>query len=209
MKIAVVSDWFAEKMGYAENCLPKAMASLGHDVHLVTSDVQPYFDWPDYATTYEPFIGPGIVGCGVKRLDGYALHRLPHARFRGHLRIKGLVGELAKIRPHVVQTFDAFCWTTRECAVAKPILKYELFLESHMHASVFPPARRGMGTKQRLRWQLYAATVGRWVRSASERCCPISTDARRYRHPVLRPEEVQGDRLFARSGYRPFSPGPK
>lgn len=36
MQIAIVSDWFSEKMGYAENFLPKAMASLGHEVHLVT-----------------------------------------------------------------------------------------------------------------------------------------------------------------------------
>ena len=61
MRIVLLSDWYAEQMGYAENALPKALAELGHEVHVLTSDAQPYFDSPDYAATYEPFIGPGLV----------------------------------------------------------------------------------------------------------------------------------------------------
>ena len=86
MRIAIISDWFSEKMGYSENCLPKALAALGHEVHLVTSDAQVYFDSPFYAETYEPFIGPPVVPTGVRDHDGYVLHRLPHGRFRGRLQ---------------------------------------------------------------------------------------------------------------------------
>jgi hypothetical protein len=57
MRIAIISDWFSEKMGYAENCLPKALASLGHEVHLITSNVQPYFNSPNYRETYDLLSG--------------------------------------------------------------------------------------------------------------------------------------------------------
>src|SRR5512141_1345098 len=98
MRIVLISDWFAEKMGYAENCLPRALAALGHEVHLITSNAQPYFDKPLYEKTYEPFIGPGIVAVGKKETDGYTLHRLPYGRVMGRLRIQGLIGFLRTLR---------------------------------------------------------------------------------------------------------------
>ena len=48
MKIVIVADWFSENMGYAENCLPKALAELGHDIHVVTSTAQVYFNTKFY-----------------------------------------------------------------------------------------------------------------------------------------------------------------
>ncbi len=177
MKIAFVSDWFAEKMGYAENCLPKAVAKLGHEVHLVTSNIQPYFDQPMYKETYEPFIGPAQVACQVKPLNGFTLHRLPHTQWRGRRRIKGLIAALATLRPEIVQTFDVFALTTYEMAFAKMWLNYKLFHESHIHASVFPPASERIGLGRRIKWFAYAATLGRFVSLLSEKCYPISTDA--------------------------------
>jgi glycosyltransferase involved in cell wall biosynthesis len=177
MKIAIVTDWFAENMGYAENFLPKALASLGAEVHVITSNVQPYFNSPFYAETYEPYIGPGIVDCGVKELDGYTLHRLPHGRWRGGVRINGLVQYVWKIKPRIVQTFSIFCRSTYELALAKPILAYKLFHEQHVHASVFPPATQWIGIRKRFVWLAYAATVGRFVSLMSEKCYPISVDA--------------------------------
>src|SRR5262245_59831017 len=133
MRIVLISDWFAEKMGYAENCLPKALAALGHDVHLVTSNVQPYFDSPMYKETYEPFLGPAAVPCEEKPHQGYMLHRLPHSRLGGQLRIKGLYSKLARLKPQIVQTFDTIAWSTCEAALAKIRLGYKFFLESHFH----------------------------------------------------------------------------
>ncbi len=138
-------------MGYVENCLPKALASLGHDVHVITTDAQVYFDSPDYAATYEPFIGPRVVPTGVKTLDGYTLRRLPHSRWRGRLRISGLYGELKAIRPDVVQALEVYNMSTLEVALAQPGLRYKLFLESHVHASVFGVDWRLASRKRRLR----------------------------------------------------------
>jgi glycosyltransferase involved in cell wall biosynthesis len=177
MRIVIISDWFSEKMGYAENCLPKAIAALGHEVHLITSNVQTYFNSPIYKTSYEPFLGPGIVKCGVKEYDGYTLHRLQHGYWRGRLRIRGLLNKVQAIRPQIVQTFDAFSPSTYDLVLGRLLYGYKLFLESHMHASVFPPARQCSGIRNRFKWLLYAATLGRLVSIASEKCYPISQDA--------------------------------
>ena len=61
MKIVILSSWFSERMGYIENCLPKALALLGHEVHVVSSTAQVYFNSPDYKEVYEPFLGKIIV----------------------------------------------------------------------------------------------------------------------------------------------------
>jgi len=177
MRIAVISDWFSESMGYAENCLPKALASLGHDVHLITTDAQVYFASPEYAATYEPFIGPPVVPTGVKALDGYTLRRLPHRIWRGRLRIGGLYGELKAIRPDVVQTFEVGNLSTLEAALARPRLRYRLFLESHVHASVFAGDWRAVSRKRRLRRAAYRHIVGAFISGRAERCYPISEDA--------------------------------
>jgi glycosyltransferase involved in cell wall biosynthesis len=177
MRIVVISDWFSEGMGYSENCLPKALASLGHDVHLITSDAQVYFDSPLYAATYEPFIGPGLVPTGVTNRDGFTLHRLPHSRFRGRLRIRGLRSALASLRPAVVQAFEVPNLSTLEAAWAKRRIGYELYLESHVHASVFGAERIREHPWARAWWWAFRRTAGAFVSSQTERCYPISEDA--------------------------------
>jgi glycosyltransferase involved in cell wall biosynthesis len=139
--------------------------------------VQVYFNSATYKEIYEPFIGPGVVSCGVKEFDGYTLHRLPYAQWRGQLYIKGLLRRLFAIQPQIVQTFDVLSLTTYEAALAKPFLGFKLFLESHMHASVFHPATRRGGIRERFNWLVYGATIGHLVSSLSEKCYPISIDA--------------------------------
>jgi len=178
MRIVFISDWFAEKMGYSENCLPKAIGSLGHQVDVITSNLQPYFNSPIYKKSYEAFIGPAIVPCMVKDLDGFRLRRLPSQICRGRLRIKGLLRAIAALRPQIVQTFEIESLTTYEAALAKPFLDYGLFLESHTHASVFAMAEKSadMGARERL--TLYPNLVaGKLVSLMSDKCYAISVDA--------------------------------
>jgi len=184
MRIVLLSNWFAETMGYVENCLPKALATLGPEVHLVTANVQPHFNSPNYRDTYEPFIGPGVVECGIKPVDGYTLHRLPHIRYARGLRIRGLSAALRELHPDIVQTFETGDWTTYEAALQVHRLGYKLFVEVHQHASVYPGPNwraRFHGTWQRL---VVAPTLGRWASRRTQKCYPISPDAaeiaRRY-----------------------------
>ncbi len=177
MRIAIITDWFSEGMGYAENCLPKALASLGHEVHLITTDAQVYFDSPDYAATYEPFLGPPVVPTGAKTVDGYTLHRLPLRRWRGRLRIGGLYGKLKAIRPDIVQTFEVGHMSTLVAALAQSRLRYKLFLESHVHASVFGADWRRVSRKRRVWRAAYRDIVGAFISGRVEKCYPISEDA--------------------------------
>lgn len=178
MRVAVVQIWHNERMGYVDRFLPAALAALGCDVHLVTSDAKPYFQHPDYASIYEPAFGPPLAECGtVRRADGVTVHRLPHGLFRGRLRIRGLFRKLAELRPDVVQGFEVNCLTSYEAALYRPLLGYRLFLEAHIHASVFADARARLPVSKRLAWTLYRAFVGRPLSWMTQRCHPISADA--------------------------------
>lgn len=177
MRIAVISDWFAEQTGYAENCLPKALASLGHEVHLLTSNVQPYFNSPTYAQTYERFLGPPVVECVTRELDGYTLHRLPHQQWRGRLHIRGLYRTLVRLRPDVVQTFDIHTPSTYLAVLGSFAAGYRLFLEAHTHASVFETGVGPRRWRRRANLWVYRNIIGPLVSRRSEKCYPISPDA--------------------------------
>jgi glycosyltransferase involved in cell wall biosynthesis len=178
MKIVVISDWFAEQTGYAENCLPKALAALGHEVHLVTSNVQPYYNSSTYRQTYERFLGPPVVDCCIKRIDGYTLHRLPHREWRRRPHPGRLFSKLRQLKPQVVQTFDIHTPSTYIAVFGRIAGGYMLFLEAHDHASVFKsrPEEELTWKRRMLLWTC-RNILGPVVSRFSERCYPISPDA--------------------------------
>jgi glycosyltransferase involved in cell wall biosynthesis len=177
MRIALINDWFSEKMGYSENALSKALASIGHDVHVITSDAQPYFDAPEYRETYEPFLGPGVVPTGDKFIDGYNLHRLPHGWFRGRMRIVGVRSLLRRLRPAIVQTLEVYPISTLEAAICQPFLGYRMFAESHVHASVLGPASPAKSAKGLVADRVVYPAMAAFRNSRIERCYAISPDA--------------------------------
>lgn len=179
MKIVIISDWYSEKMGYSENMLPKALSSLGHEVYLITTNAQVYFNSPCYSQTYEPFLGPGIVDCCMKEIDGYMLHRLPFVRWKMNrlIQIKGLYSRLLEIRPHVVQVLDVSCLSTLQAALISMMFEFKLFGESHIHASVFIANDNRMRLVNTMKWFVYGNTIGRYNNARFEKCYPISSDA--------------------------------
>lgn len=178
MRIVMISNWFAEKMGYIENCLPKALASLGHEVHLVTSNVQIYFDSPLYKEIYEPYLGPAIVDCEVKTIDGYTLHRLPYQKYLQRLHIKGLLGKLRLLRPQIVQTFEVYYLPPLIAALAKPQLNYKLFTEVHATLSSMPSAfqHNTIGRIDQLRLMLFTFLPGRLSSFFTTKCYAATVD---------------------------------
>lgn len=143
LKIAFITDVYSENMGYVENFLPKAMAKLGHEVHVIASTAQVYFNSPDYKKTYEPFIGPNIVKPVVRQIDGYTLYRLPLKQTvrKNIVRMKGFEDLLTKIHPDIIQTFDVYAFSTYDAALFAKRQHIRLFTESHTHASVFNPKK--------------------------------------------------------------------
>ena len=178
MKIVFVAQWYSEKMGYSSNFFPKALAALGHDVHLVTTDGQVYFNSPIYNDIFGKFLGPKIVGCMVKRIDGYTLHRLPHRQTGDKVSIVGLEEKLREIGPDIVQAEELICESTYQAAAAKGRRGFKMFVECHIHASVFNPVMQGrFRILKKMYWRFYRETRGRYLHRRSEKCYPISTDA--------------------------------
>lgn len=138
MKIVILTNWFSEKMGYIENCLPKALAYLGHEVHVVASTAQIYFNDPMYKESYENFLGTNIVDECVKPFEGYTLHRLPFFTINGKIVIKSLHSKLKEINPDVVQTFDPVSFINLQVIYSMLTLKFKFFTANHTAASVFP-----------------------------------------------------------------------
>lgn len=136
MRIIIITDWFSENMGYAENLLPKFLALQKKDVHLITSTAQIYYNSPFYAKTYESYLGPAIVAPCVKELDGYILHRLPLDNNK-KLTIQGLQKYLHTLKPDIIQTFVIYNESTFESAKYCHKTSTKLFTASHIHASVF------------------------------------------------------------------------
>lgn len=139
LKIVFVTGWYSEKMGYSENFLPKAMAELGHEVHVISSTAQVYFNSSAYTKTYEPFIGPPLVPPGSKKIDGYTLHRLPLRKtfLKSVIRIQGLEEKIRELAPDIVQVFEINAVLSYDVAKVIQGSGICLFTESHVHASVF------------------------------------------------------------------------
>jgi glycosyltransferase involved in cell wall biosynthesis len=194
LRIAFIQLWHAEQMGYSDNFMPPAIAALGHDVHLLTTNVLPYFDTPTYRATYEPHFGPGVVEPGVhEQGNGVTLHRLPHAYLRGLLRMKGLFGALWRLRPDVVQVNTLNTFPAYEAALYKPLLGYALFYEARAHRSVFAVANSRMLLRERLEWKLWKCGFGRYMSWVCRQCFPISTDCAEIatRYFGMHPAKVQ------------------
>lgn len=178
MKIVILSNWFSERMGYIENCLPKSLAKLGHEVHVVASTAQVYYNSPDYSTVYEPFLGKNIQKEGVKTVDGYTLHRIPFRNIDNKVCFKKLGEKLKEINPDVVQVFDAFSFTSLQATYYKVLLGYKLFTANHTVASVFPLFQEGRKSILHKFWFFVTRTVpGKIISWFTSRCFPATIDA--------------------------------
>jgi len=137
MIIAVISPWFSESMGYAENYLPSEFGKLGHESHLITSNLQIYgTNEVLYKTVYEKHLGPAMVNAGVFKKENYTLHRNLHG-LEGGLHIKNLAEKLTSIKPDIVYCFEIMDLDYMTVIENKQKLNYAIFCESRLHASVF------------------------------------------------------------------------
>lgn len=176
MKIVVISDWFSEKMGYAENILPKFLALQKNEVHVITSTAQVYFNSPFYKETYEYYLGPAIVKPCIKEIDGYLLHRLPIASNRT-LVIKGLKKYLHYLKPDVIQTFEIYNNSTLEASRYCYKSGAKLFTESHIHASVFNVEDTYSITIKNIAETFFRNRTLDFINNITAMCYPISKDA--------------------------------
>lgn len=177
MKIAVVSTFYSEGMGYTENCLPRALAALGHDVHLITTVFNVYGNQADYATTYQDFLGPGRVAPGLSTVDGYRVHRLDASVRGGYVVGSGLGAKVRELGPDVVHSLEIASLQTYQLAMQRTFRRFALFCETHQHMSVVRPYLKQPGSLfRKAGYRLTRTWPTRLASHAVERCYAIAPD---------------------------------
>ena len=177
MRVVLLSETFTKGMGYLENLLPKYLARLGVDTHVVASDLPCYYRQRAGRAAYSGFIEPLQPG-SVEAFNGFTLHILGHTKAFGHMRMTGLREKLGTILPDVVQTCTPIGWIALDTARFKAVLGYKLFTGSHHHASVFPLAIKPprFWSAERLHCMAFRTIPGRLVGQWTEKCYAITED---------------------------------
>jgi glycosyltransferase involved in cell wall biosynthesis len=178
MRVVLVVDWHSERMGYSDNFLPKYLAKLGLDVHLISGNAQVYFNNPFYKTVLEPVLGPGRTKCGIEEVDGYTVHRIPLITIGRTVYLKGLIGKIKELRPDIVQSGEFQTLTTYQVAIAKRLYEFRFFVENHTHLCVFGSDN----IVRNLKWFLYSKSIGKVLCNLIDMTFPISPDAEIITH---------------------------
>lgn len=172
-------------MGYAENFLPRALAKLGNDVHVVTSTAQVYYNSPDYEKTYKEHLGSAIVSEGVKKIDGFTLHRLPFREVKKSflnpfgffgIHLVGLYDYLTKLKPDVIQVFNIDEFATFEAAQYSKNNNIKFFTESHVHASVLQVNGKYDFKTKLMRYANKFRSSLQVINETTQKCFPIAAD---------------------------------
>lgn len=179
LRVAIVVPSFTPHMGYLGNVLPRYLARLGVDTHLVTLDLPHNYYIASFDRTYRGLVAadgfePGVV----REFEGYTVHVLPHAFALGQARMPGLRAKLTALRPDVVQVFSPIGWLALECAVWRDAVGYRLFTGNHTTASVFPLAQRRSHalTPARLACLVTRSAPGRYIATKTEICHAATGD---------------------------------
>ena len=136
MKIVLISQFYSPEMGYTENILPKYLSKLGHEVIVISSDLQVYGNSKDYEQNYGAFLGDAKCPVGQFHQDGFMLYRLPHFSISGYIVLKGLSSLLRRLQPDILQ-FIQVAGVNNFITLINPFAqKYPTFTECHQHASI-------------------------------------------------------------------------
>ena len=186
LKVAIVSGFYSEGMGYAENCLSKALARLGHEVHVVTSTYNVYGNEPLYETTYREFLGPATTAVGTRSIDGYHVHRLETSVVCGYVNLRGLAAKTRELAPDIVHSLEVASLPTYKLAGLTPFARFKLFTETHQTLSVMRPYMRQRNGHhfKRAAYRLTRTVPSFLASLAIEACYAVSPDcyevARRF-----------------------------
>lgn len=178
MKVIFISPTFTPQMsGYAGMALPKAMAKLGIEVHVIAGNLNVYYYLPEYKKVYEPFIGPAVTDCGVEKHEGYTLHRLQHLSLCKQIRLKGMLRTLRKIQPNIVHTWTNISLIALESAVWSKLLGYKLFTAQHNSNSTFFLATQDkISLTDEIKNFFLRFSQGRVISFFTEKCYPPTPD---------------------------------
>ena len=178
MRVAIVTQWYTEGLGYSENMLSRALANAGAEVHIISGLSHIYAHTPKYDAIYRSVLGPPDSEPGSYPTSSSAiLHRVPSSH---NVADPGFLSQaLAAVRPDVVQSFAVTDAWSLESAHYCNGSEAVLFTENHVHESVIP---RGPWQTPR-GWLVGVANrVRPWVRlinNTTQVCFAISEDTYR------------------------------
>lgn len=179
LRVAIVVETFARDMGYVSNTLPKYLARLGHDVHIVTSLKLPYFKQGSGDQVFgSAFADRNRNRLGVERIDGYNVHTLESVDTFGYARLKGLDPLLKQLDPDLVCCFVAVGWIALSCAFAAQRYDFALVIGNHTGKTHFPVARKpdGMHWRALAKNALLRRLPGRWISAVAHHCVVPTID---------------------------------
>jgi glycosyltransferase involved in cell wall biosynthesis len=180
MKIVYVNPFFTDGMGYIENCLPRAMAKRGHEVHLITSTGKVYFNDPVYKSTYEKFFGPPIEKAGTYNLAGNVKHhRLDFMLIQNTFYFKGLKKVVDEIKPDVVHMWDVISPYTIQFFLLSRKYKYITYTGNHYVLSVLKVHNEwdNWFSLLKYKWLFLKVLPGRLFKGYYKRCYAATIDA--------------------------------
>ncbi|MBL7815862.1 MAG: glycosyltransferase family 4 protein [Saprospiraceae bacterium] len=182
MKIIFVSSWYSEGMGYLENALPKALAKLGHEVHLITSTAQVYYNQSYWRDAYSAYLGEPIVEEQTYNSNGVTIHRLPFKTIRKRISIIGLTTLIRSIQPDIVHTFMHSDWDTLRIVLTKNTMtkSFKLFTANHTsYLALFPTPQSHIdfNWKRRTLFFLSFTLAGTLISFFTKKCFCVTTDA--------------------------------
>ncbi len=179
MRIVFVTQFFSKGMGYTENMLPKFLSKLGHEVLVLTSDLQVYGNSLKYKSNYQSFLGEANCGEVVENYQGFTLKRVKHYSLKNYIGLKGLRKAIEEFQPDIIQFSQAAGLDTFTTLIFKFKLNCPIFTECHQHKSIAKTFIKKKGNFINLKkfFYLLTRTFPSWVaHKRIEKCFAISPD---------------------------------
>jgi glycosyltransferase involved in cell wall biosynthesis len=179
MRTVIISETNAKNTSYIGSMLPKYLSRCGAEVHVITSQLFPYYYRKDFKETYSQFGNLSKAPPYQSQfVDGYTVHTLPYTKIFDYVCLKGIFKKLKKLSPDIVYSLTAIGWLALSAAIAKVFIGYRLFTGSHTTASTFPLASKNthLWNKERLKCFITRFIHGRFVSLATEKCYAPTKD---------------------------------
>ncbi|MBX3657251.1 MAG: aminotransferase class I/II-fold pyridoxal phosphate-dependent enzyme [Ramlibacter sp.] len=180
LRVVIVVETFARDMGYINNTLPKYLARLGVDVHVITTELAPYFQLGSASQIFgDAFAASNRNEPGSRQaIDSYTLHTLKARKQYGYPRPEGLEDRLRELKPQIVCIFQAAGWIPLLCALQSRKTGFQLIIGSHMGKTAFPmaAATASVPPAQRLRSFLLRKMPGWFISWRSHHCVVPTLD---------------------------------
>jgi glycosyltransferase involved in cell wall biosynthesis len=184
MRIVIVTEYYSIGMGHTENSLPKALARLGHEVHLISSNLNIYGNLPIYKDIYERYLGASEQPIGSFQIDGYTVHRLPYRLIGGYIFIEGLAKKIESLAPEILQFTSAVSLNICMLALRHKEFTYRIYSECHQHMSIVRPfLKKQQGEYfQKALYYLTRTLPGHFANRVIQKCYAISPDCMDVAH---------------------------